>query len=80
MRILTDSNTKSLKSMFTVNHELLRQFIELELSVIIRHAFFVREFYLSRNNLERKEVEDFRNEIKKTLSTLDQILRETEEK
>jgi len=64
----------------TVNHELLRQFIELELSVIIRHAFFVREFYLSRNNLERKEVEDFRNEIKKTLSTLDQILRETEEK
>jgi len=62
----------------TVNHELLRQFIELELSVIIRHAFFVREFYLSRNNLERKEVEDFRNEIKKTLSTLDQILRETE--
>ena len=66
--------------MRTVNHELLRQFIELELSVIIRHAFFVREFYLSRNNLERKEVEDFRNEIKKTLSTLDQILRETEEK
>ena len=64
--------------MRTVNHELLRQFIELELSVIIRHAFFVREFYLSRNNLERKEVEDFRNEIKKTLSTLDQILRETE--
>jgi len=68
--ILHDNSIRESRPMFTVNHEFLRQFTELEL------RFFVREFYLSRNNLERKEVEDFRNEIKKTLSTLDQILKE----